>query len=180
MLCERCKKREANVIVTEITDGVQVQHGYCIRCASEMGLGSLGDIEIPLGMLLSGILGLASEEDGNAESDEMKKLSCPSCKMTYGEFLKESHFGCADCYVTFGPLIKKNIKKLQVNDTHIGKRPCNYKIEEKPEEVSVDIVERKMTKEEEIALLQSRLKEALQEENYEAAASYRDQIRAFR
>lgn len=178
MLCERCKKREANVIVTEIIDGVQTQHGYCIRCASEMGLGSFGEVEIPLGKLLSGILGLASEEDDNAESDELKKLTCPSCKMTYGEFLKESHFGCADCYVTFGPLIAKNIKKLQVNDTHIGKRPNNHKVDTKREETKIDVEEDKITKEEQIALLQSRLKEALQEEDYEAAASFRDQIRA--
>ena len=89
--------------------------------------------------------------------------------------MKDSHFGCADCYVTFAPLIEKNIKKLQANDSHIGKRPDNKQTESiEPE---VDVEPKELTPEEELALLQSRLKEALGEENYEEAAFYRDKIR---
>lgn len=174
MLCERCKKREANVIVTEVIDGVKKQHSYCMKCASEMKLGSLADFELPLGKLLSGILGLAAEET-DAEPEELRSLACPSCAMTYGEFLRDSHFGCADCYATFGPLIERNMKKLQASGTHTGKHPKNKMsktvaedMKEKPKEV---------TPEEQIVLFQSRLKEALEEENYEDAALYRDKIR---
>ncbi len=178
MLCERCRKREANVIVTEIVDGVKTQHGYCMKCASEMKLGSFAEFELPLGKLLSGILGLAAEED-DAEQDELSALACPSCGMTYGEFLRESHFGCADCYAVFGPLIEKNMKKLQASSTHNGKHPKNKMprsaVLEEPEEIKKEI-----SPKEQIELFQSHLKEALEEENYEAAAFYRDQIRELR
>ncbi len=181
MLCERCKKREASVIVRELVDGVQKQHSYCLNCATELNLGSFSEMEIPFAKLLSSLLGMVSSEEENSATEEVGTLTCPSCQMTYNEFLKKSHFGCADCYVTFGPLIEKNIKKLQAHDTHIGKRPLdkrNQNKQEKIEEVENEIQE--VTIEEEIVLLQSRLKEALEEENYEAAATYRDKIRALR
>ena len=82
MLCERCKKREANVIVTEVIDGAKKQHSYCMKCASEMKMGALTDLEIPFSKLLSGILGLVSEEE-DTEQEEMRGLTCPSCHMTF-------------------------------------------------------------------------------------------------
>ena len=80
-------------------------------------------------------------------------------------------------YDTFGILMNSNIKKIQGSDTHVGKHPKYQKddftvIEESGEAKKQD------TYEEKLAILQSRLKEAIEEEEYEQAAHYRDEIRS--
>ena len=106
----------------------------------------------------------------------MNQLACPTCKMTYGEFIKNSQFGCPDCYDTFGLLLNNNIKKLQGSDTHIGKHPLYQKNGHTHAE-NVETAKEIETNEEKLAILKSRLKEAIEEEEYEAAAQYRDEIK---
>lgn len=174
MLCERCKKREANIIFTEVINGVKKEHNYCSQCASKTEIGQLIENEFPLSKLLSEILGVQPETENKLEKrDKLSQIVCPTCKTTYKEFVKNSQFGCADCYDVFGPLIRNNIKSLHGSDIHIGKVPKysdrenNAILEENDDNNS----------EEDIAILQLRLKDALQEEEYEDAAMYRDKIR---
>lgn len=177
MLCERCQTREANIMVTEIMNGKKRQIHLCSQCASELELSQIAE-EFPFVRLLSGILG--NREQPNAqETEELNQITCPGCKMTYGEFVKRSQFGCADCYNTFGPLIEGNLRKLQVGSTHMGKRP-KYQQAGVSFEKSVETVQQKENKEEQLKLLQARLEEALSEENYEQAANYRDEIYALK
>ena len=66
MLCERCKIREANIKYTEIINGVKTEHNLCSHCAREMDFGQYTafiDGDFPLGRLLSGLLGLADDEE---------------------------------------------------------------------------------------------------------------------
>lgn len=175
MLCERCKQREANIVLTEVVNGVKTEHNLCSKCASETQLSQFLDTDFPLGRLLSGILGIQPEEV-EQQTDKMNKLVCPTCHTTYGEFVKNSCFGCADCYNTFGILISSNMKKLHGNDTHVGKRPkfqsAGFSYYE-----NVKNVKEQENNQEELAILQCRLKEAVAEEEYEAAARYRDEIK---
>lgn len=177
MLCERCQTREANIVLTEIMNGKKRQIHLCGQCASESEFGKLAE-EFPFIRLLSGILGHKEtpEED---EAEGIGQITCPGCKMTYGEFVKGSQFGCADCYNTFGPLIEGNLRKLQVGSIHTGKRP-KYQQAGVAFEKSTETVQQKESKEEQLKLLQARLQEALEEENYEQAAAYRDEIYALK
>ena len=122
MLCERCKVREANIQYTEIVDGVKTEHHFCAQCAKELDFGpysAIFDSEFPLGKLLSGLLGV-----GQSQEEEMAAhVVCPTCKTSYGEFVKNSQFGCPDCYGVFDLLIGERIRQLQGNDAHKGKRP---------------------------------------------------------
>ena len=122
MLCERCKVREANIQYTEIVGGVKTEHHFCAQCAKELDFGpysAIFDSEFPLGKLLSGLLGV-----GQTQEEEMAThVVCPTCKTSYGEFVKNSQFGCPDCYGVFDLLIGEKIRQLQGNDTHKGKRP---------------------------------------------------------
>lgn len=122
MLCERCKVREANIQYTEIVNGVKTEHHFCAQCAKELDFGpysAIFDSEFPLGKLLSGLLGV-----GQTQEDEMAAhVVCPTCKTSYGEFVKNSQFGCPDCYGVFDLLIGEKIRQLQGSDTHKGKRP---------------------------------------------------------
>lgn len=172
MLCEKCKTREANVLITEIVNGIKSEHYYCAHCASGSQMGHFLDADFSLGKLLSGILGMQPD----ATEDKMGQLTCPTCHMTYGEFAKNSVFGCADCYHTFGLLLENNIKKIQGNDTHLGKRPKYQKPDSSYEE-QVETLKSKESNDEQLAILSSRLQEAIQEEEYELAAKYRDEIK---
>lgn len=175
MLCERCKMREASVVLTEVINGVKTEHNLCSQCATDTDLGQLLDTDFPFAKILSGILGIIPEAQ-DPQTQKMNQLSCPTCKMSYGEFIKHSQFGCPDCYDTFGLLLNNNIKKLQGSDTHVGKHPL-YQSSGHTHAENVENARENETKEEQLAILKSRLQEAIEEEEYEAAAKYRDEMK---
>lgn len=172
MLCERCKQREANVRFTEVINGVKSEHRLCMQCAMDMDLGAVGifDSDNPIGKILSGILGANFETA--KKFDSMEQIACPTCGMAYSEFVNDSRFGCPDCYNVFDILINDNIKQLQGNTRHIGKQPRfgwgGVSVVKEDEEKNV---------ENEIALLESKLRESIAEEDYEEAARLRDKIK---
>ena len=113
---------------------------------------------------------------------------CPNCRMTYGEFLKNSSFGCPTCYDVFGPLIPEKIKRIQGSAEHVGKRPMSYRDpseEDSADKAAVDgetpkDKEGQANVQEEIEVLSRKLKEAIAIEDYEEAARLRDLIAGLR
>ena len=123
MLCEICKIREANVQYTEVVNGVKTEHHFCSQCARDLDFGpysAIFDGEFPFAEFLSALLG---GETPAQKQDKYQQIVCPTCGMTYSEFVKNSCFGCADCYSVFDVLIHDNIKQLQGSDSHRGKKP---------------------------------------------------------
>jgi len=178
MLCEKCKVREANIRYTEVVNGVATEHNLCSHCAREMdfgqyaGLAGLFDSDYPIGKLLSQLLGLGNGEE-REQAEELANLVCPTCRTSYGDFVKNSQFGCPDCYHMFDLLISDKLKQLHGSDTHTGKRPAG-----EADEAEEDVFEKPLSREEERKLLRSKLQEAIADEDFEAAAAYRDEIRA--
>lgn len=179
MLCERCKIREANIQYTEVIQGVRTEHHFCTQCAKELDFGhysAIFDGEFPLGKLLSSLLGT----EGTAPKQEKhSQVVCPVCGTSYEDFVSDSCFGCADCYGVFDLLIHDNITQLQGSSSHKGKKPGNQ------ETVSTILKEGEMeseslSRDEEIEILELRLKEALKQEDYETAAKCRDRLRVLR
>ena len=184
MLCERCKAREANIHYTEVINGVATEHNLCAQCAKEIdfgpyaGIAGIFDSELPIGKLMSQLFGLSGATEANLP-EEMENLVCPTCQTSYGDFVKNSQFGCPDCYHMFDLLIGDKLKQLHGSDNHKGKSPVGQTVmapQEEPQDVS--LFEKPMSAEERIRLLRSKLQEAVGEEDYEAAAGYRDEIRA--
>ncbi len=182
MLCERCKIREANIQYTEIANGVKTEHHFCAQCARELDFGpysAIFDSDFPLGKLLSGLLGIGESQ----EDDRTRQVVCPTCGTSYSEFVKDSRFGCPDCYGVFDLLINEKIKQLQGNVSHKGKQPKMRRQftvrtvlpDEKTETAAEDAVDGDV--QEQIRILDARLKEALKREQYEVAAQCRDRIR---
>lgn len=181
MLCEHCKMREATVKYVEVIGGVRSEHNLCAQCASKLDIGqysALFDGEFPLGKLLSGLLGV---EDTEETEGRYAGVVCPTCGTTYEEFVKDSQFGCPDCYSVFDPLISENIKHLQGSERHVGKHPGKPAYESGLEKEADDggkkEAECRISKEEQIRLLQARLKDAIRREEFEDAAALRDQIK---
>ncbi len=188
MLCERCKIREANIHYTEVVNGVATEHNLCSQCAKELefgafaGIAGIFDSELPIGKLLSQLLGLSGATEANLP-EEVENLVCPTCQTSYGDFVKNSQFGCPDCYHMFDLLIGDKLKQLHGSDAHKGKTPAGQMIVGDREETGQDaqptsLFDKPLSIEERIPLLRSKLQEAIGEENYEAAALYRDEIRA--
>ncbi|MGL5434391.1 MAG: UvrB/UvrC motif-containing protein [Lachnospiraceae bacterium] len=190
MLCERCRIREANIQYTEVLNGVKTEHHFCAQCARELDFGpysAIFDSDFPLGKLLSGLLGINEEQ----KEDKRNQVICPTCKTSYEDFVKNSCFGCPDCYGVFDLLICDNIRQLQGSDRHTGKHP-RYHLE--PEPVIDDEAEESIAQapaaevfgtmdldvKEQIRILQAKLQEALDREEYESAAVCRDKIRALK
>lgn len=191
MLCEQCKKREATVKYVEVVNGVKTEHNLCGYCASQLDIGQFSAVfegEISLASLLSGLLGI---QDTEKNDGKFAGVICPSCGTTYENFVESSRFGCSDCYSVFGPLLVENIRHLQGSDRHVGKRPDSVVREEAAkaqaraaESLNGTIDEEnglpKLTNEEQIRLLQTRIKDALRREDYEEAAVLRDEIRSLK
>ena len=176
MLCEHCKMRVATVRYVEVINGVKTEHNLCAHCASHVDMGqysALFEGAFTLGKLLSGLLGI---EDTEQTVGQYAGVVCPVCKTTYEEFVKDSQFGCQDCYSVFDPLIGENIKQLQGNERHVGKRP------QKPGMPAAGTGTESvgnvplLSPEEQVKLLQARLREAVRREEFEEAAAFRDQI----
>lgn len=169
MLCEKCKIREANIQYTEIINGVQRDHHFCTQCAREMENNPYGtegfEGEFPFAKFLSSLLG---EVEKSARNNQTSSIVCPNCRTSYDEFISSSKFGCKECYEVFGILIADNIKQLQGSDIHKGKKPKYMKAQSRV--VHIDSVN-------EVDELKRRLGIALEEEEYELAAEYRDKIK---
>ena len=190
MLCEQCKKREATVKYVEVANGVKTEHNLCGHCAARLDIGPFSAMlegEMSLATLLSGLLGI---QDTETKDGKLDGVVCPSCNTTYSDFVEGSRFGCADCYSVFGPLLGEKIRHLQGSEQHVGKRPehilrLQNERREKDQDVQNGIgqnddIVRSLTKEEQMRLLQTRLKDALRREDYKEAAALRDEIRSLK
>ena len=171
MICEKCGIREATIYYSENINGVKREHGICSECAKDMEFAD----ELPFAALLSGIFAAyAADADVEEENgDETEQIMCPTCKMTYKDFIEIGIFGCEDCYGVFGPLIHEHLHKLQGSDTHRGKHP-KYNPE------AIEGSETEKPAEDELAVMQQKLKAAIALEDYEEAARLRDEIKAYK
>ncbi len=182
MLCEKCKIREANIQVVEVVNGVKSEHFFCAQCASEMDFTVTGpglNGEMPLAKLLSNLL---SQTMKSEQKEKCTNVVCPTCGMTYEQFIRDSKFGCADCYKVFDLLIGDNIKQLQGNGQHHGKRP-KYMSDDIPQQVREEL-EASMTENvpdseyiDKLLDLRKKLRDAIEAEEYEDAARLRDEIK---
>lgn len=183
MLCEHCKMREATVKYVEVINGVKTEHNLCAACAGRVDIGqysALFEGEFPLGKLLSGLLGIQNMDQSTVR---LPNVACPTCGTTYEDFVTESKFGCPDCYSVFDPLIGENIKHLQGSERHVGKHPdhIGHAVSgEKETGEKTEEPQNALTEEEKIRLLNARLKDALRREDYEEAASLRDEIHKYK
>ena len=178
MLCEKCEKNQATFHYTEVINGVKNEHHLCSECAANTDMSYYSTIfdNDQFGKLLSGILGGKNIFKESKDADPARNVQCPKCKMTYGEFITNSSFGCSECYDVFGPLITNNIKKIQGSDTHIGKRPMMHRTKDSIiGEVSIKRDEA-MDVGAEIEYYTRLLKEAVATEDFLEAARLRDLI----
>ena len=162
MLCEKCKKNEAQVHYTENINGKETSMSLCHECASKMKLGSGFGFGIPeffgTGSLLGSIL--APQKTGRS-ADSGKK--CNLCGMSFADLMKEGKAGCPSCYDTFGDELERTIAGIHGGTRHTGKVPAKYQA--------------KVEAQSRIKELREKIAAAIEKEDYEEAARLRDMIR---
>jgi protein arginine kinase activator len=162
MLCDICSKNQATVHLTEIVDDQMTELHLCEECARQKS----EQMEQQFG--LSDLLAGMAEFTKPVQDKEMVSVKCKKCGLTFTDFKKIGRLGCSECYNAFRKYLAPLLKRIHGSSVHMGKRP-----------LTVEGVTPKKDKESDLSLLRQRLQKAVEAEEFEEAASLRDQIRQF-
>lgn len=155
MQCDVCKTNQATVFLTQIVEGQMKKVNLCDACSKDKG------VTDPTGFALADLLlglGAAQEIEKGASVQR-----CAVCGFTQTDFKKTGRLGCAACYETFEEGLEGVLKQMHKGTAHKGKIPSR--------------LHRHLQLDSQMKALQDDLRKAVEEENYEAAAGIRDQIR---
>lgn len=178
MLCENCKKREANVRYSENINGVKKEMHLCEECSRKLGITDKMDFRMP-SLDFSNFFGSFLEDFSTPDFmpilNEVKLIKCDSCGSTFDDIINTGRYGCANCYDVFEDRMDPILKKLQGANRHNGRlgkiSNNNVKFDKKDEQKNQNSSDNKLEK------MQEELKQAIKEERYEEAAKIRDEIK---
>ncbi len=158
MQCCVCKEKPATVHLTQIVGDKMQKLDMCDECAKAKGINdpaSFAMADLMLG------LGASQELDQSAAGAELK---CLRCGFSQADFKKSGRLGCPDCYKTFAEGLAGLLKTMHKGTRHIGKSPESLR-------ASRENTDR-------LKSLQKKLAKAIDSEDYEAAATLRDEIKS--
>jgi protein arginine kinase activator len=156
LICQRCKKVQATVHLTEILQNEKRERHLCEDCAKEEGVAIKAQVNLQ--DILSGML------EAHQTVGKEANLTCPDCGITYAEFRNQGRLGCPNDYEVFGEPLKEVMEKVHGGLEHLGKVPRR---------AGADI-----TSQRQILQLRRQLQEAVESEKYEEAARLRDLIKS--
>ena len=157
--CQSCKARPAKIHYTEIVNNNMVTIDLCLDCAEEKGLDVQNEGNYGMGDLIAGLIDTTVE----SESEKIGQGRCSGCGYEYSDFKRIGRFGCSLCYEAFSTQLIPLLRHVHGSTQHAGKRP--------PGDVpGVSTIQKVMS-------LREDLEAAIKAEEYERAASIRDEIR---
>ncbi len=164
MICQKCKKNQATIHLTQIVDNKKITFSICKECAAEMGFHSpLDNVPFPLAEILSGMVqGQILRKD----TEPLPEMTCPGCGLTFEAFSRQGRFGCGECYSAFRPRLEMIMRKLHGSSLHKGRLP----VADEDHSQSIKEEER----------LESELRKAIETEDFERAADLRDKLKTIR
>jgi protein arginine kinase activator len=160
VLCQVCKTRPAKVHYTEIVNHNMVVMNLCLECAEEKGIDVQKGGNYGLGDLVAGLIDTAVD----ADAERISKVRCPTCGYQYSDFKRIGRLGCPDCYDAFEAQLVPVLRHVHGSTQHAGKKAAARS--------------ERMALRERVAALREDLALAIRAEDYEHAASIRDEIRA--
>jgi len=155
MKCDKCDQK-ATVFLTQFIDGNMKKVCLCEQCATEQG------VTDPMGFSLAEALMGDAKKNDSSDSPVDNTVECPTCRFKLDDLRKVGRLGCPDCYKVFYTEIHAMLPNMHTNVVHTGKIP----------EGLVEVQLRTARLQE----LQELLKAAIVDEDYEAAATLRDEI----
>lgn len=172
MKCQICNKNNATIHYKSNINGKAEEMFLCSECAENNGVALKKNYFEPIDVFDSlfsneaeDIFGgmFAGMINANSQKQVNQAKSCPFCNMKLSEFLQRGRLGCSDCYKTFENALKPTLKRIHANVEHCGKVPES--------QIKKQSVSKK------IEALKNKLNEAIQNQEFEMAAKYRDEIR---
>ncbi len=166
MFCERCKKTEATIHLSEIMKDLKSEVHLCEQCAREVGLNTkISNFTLSLPEMLTFL--------NVDEVDDFKgKKRCNTCGCDFIEYKNNGKLGCSDCYSYLADQLEPAIITFHGDTRHCGKFPLHNPVRQG----EIKTVPVKTVSRDEITKLQAELENAVRDERYEDAAVIRDRI----
>jgi protein arginine kinase activator len=159
MLCQICGKNPANVHFTEIHDNKMSEIHVCERCAEEKGMHSPAQQhKFEIADLLAGMVDAMT----HTEEERVGHVQCPRCGLLYSSFKETGRLGCAECYQAFQFQLRPLLRRIHGDTRHRGKTPTRGGTSSGARQIQ---------------RLHDDLRRAVEREEFERAASIRDEIR---
>lgn len=157
MLCDQCGEREAVVQLTKIVENAVTQLHLCEKCAAAEGIETtVATPKHPLAGVLQ-----AAHEQAAISSDAVR---CSFCGTSQKDFRASGRLGCAYCYGAFAESLRDLLRRVHGNARHVGRKYAPPSAEAADRAGSLSV-------------LRERLRQAVEHEEFEAAATLRDEIR---
>lgn len=155
MICDACKKNEATVKLIAIIDGVKTERHLCTECVEKQKRQMR---EEGMQSMLSAII--SGQRRGTTATTGLR---CSNCGLSYDEFRKTSRLGCAQCYADFRTQLRPLLLRLHGRTQHAGRMP--------------ERVDAQLKRDSRLEQLRRDMEIAIACEDFEEAASLRDELR---
>ena len=153
--CHLCSN-PATVHVTNLVKNAVSEYHLCEQCAAKQQNQSLGELSLPA--ILQSLIG----QHLGSQTEELSRLTCPTCGIKYMEFRREGRLGCPRDYALFRAGLEPILQRVHLATRHTGKVPRRLQ---------------PAAPENELLMLRQNLRRAVDSEAYEEAARLRDLIR---
>jgi protein arginine kinase activator len=148
---------QATVHLTEIVGGKKKELHLCQGCAEQQEI--LKQQELNLSVILQTVIG----QHVGSPTDELARLTCPTCGIKYMEFKAEGRLGCPHDYTVFRGALMPLLERIHRATTHRGKIPPS--------------ATQHAARAAELRELRQALRQAVETEAYEEACRLRDLIK---
>jgi len=163
MLCDNCQQEEASVFMKSETPQGTTERKLCKKCASDIGAFSPEFSIEPLLSVPHFLANWFGPIAKVAQEQPKKEVACPTCGLSFPQFIDRGKFGCATCYETFSEHLPPILTKLHGgHPEHRGKIPMHFSAS--------------YALESQIAELREEMQRAVVQEAFERAAALRDEI----
>lgn len=156
--CDLCEN-EATVHEVIVRNGQRIERHLCEDHAKEAGVFHSQSFSAA-GQVVKKVV---MSQSGLAQQSQAARSACPECALTFAEFRQSGLLGCSKCYEAFAEKLVSLLRRAHDGgDHHVGKVPRRAGTS--------------LVKQEQLRALRKQLKECVGLEQYEKAASIRDQI----
>ncbi|MGP1594447.1 MAG: UvrB/UvrC motif-containing protein [Treponema sp.] len=162
MVCDICGKRQAAILIQQVRNNETQELSICKHCADRY---SLYSDEQQMNISIESVyekIAAAKQKNNESSDSQDSTLFCPSCGTPLLKVKKNHQIGCPFCFFYFQDTILSIMKEHTDDICYTGEVPT---LLESYTDCRISLSD-----------LKTELQHAIEQENYELAAYFRDQI----